>query len=222
MKILTIGCSHSGDLVGDSWPVILSERFPQHTFIRAFSNGASNEFNLQKLIFILEKQAVDLVIFQLTEPGRLMLGLDDLNMPDGDLLTATNSMNGCGYYTFNSVNNVNNLRRITGNEYDDSLFIEQLIPSEFNIKQKMTHTMLAVKALCDVKGASLAFFSWYVPVVPSDLWKTTLIMPGVANRHLMKAGFKHTPCYHYERPAHEHLVDNHLIPFLLWGDLIPN
>jgi hypothetical protein len=47
-------------------------------------------------------------------------------------------------------------------------------------------------------------------------------MPGVAYRHLVKAGFKHTPCYHYERAGHEYLVDNHLKPFLLWGDLIPN
>lgn len=220
MKILTIGCSHSGNLVGDSWSKVLAERFPSHAFMHAFSNGASNEFNLQKLIFILEKQPFDLVIFQLTEPGRMMVGLDELTMNDSELLTATNVMNGCGYYTFNSVSNVDNLRRITGSGYDDSLFLEHLIPSKFNMQQKMLHTMLAVKALCDVKGIALGFFSWYVPVETKGLLGSTPIMPGVASRHIMKAGFKHTPCHHFERPAHEHLVDSHIVPFLTWNDLL--
>ena len=62
MKLGTLGCSHSSDILGDSWPVFLAEKL-NYELCQYHSSGAGNEgITVEKLVHMLENDAPDLIV----------------------------------------------------------------------------------------------------------------------------------------------------------------
>ena len=88
--ILVGGCSHSAvhlDYVKDyqTWPMILREKY-NCNLIRQTIPGAGNTFIIDHLMWELNKNKVDLVIFQITEQYRTTLGINHLDLLGKDHL----------------------------------------------------------------------------------------------------------------------------------------
>ena len=72
-KLAAIGDSFSTTTYGSSWPDYISDRL-QSSLVRACSAGAGNAFYVEKCHDIVKDPEVDLVIVQLTEPSRVVIG----------------------------------------------------------------------------------------------------------------------------------------------------
>jgi hypothetical protein len=220
MKILTLGCSNScfATLNQATWAEVLRERFPQHDFTLTGSAGAGNEFNLAKLLFTLERDSFDLVLFQLTEPARLTLGTmgprkNYDNYANTQVGTAT-------MYTFNAFANDENLTKLLGTPISvDSFMLEHALISDYNLTRKISSTLLAASAAAQLVGAKLIFWSWFTPMQQivrrtgtPKLLESLNLVDGCADDKLRWHQEWRAPCYHWYTPAHEFLLDHWLVP----------
>ena len=80
--VLVGGCSHSQPFYGknkNSWPELLRQKYDCN-LIRHTIGGAANLLIIDKLMWELNNNKVDLVIFQITEQYRSVLGINHLGL----------------------------------------------------------------------------------------------------------------------------------------------
>jgi hypothetical protein len=213
-KLATIGCSHSSYFAGQPWPVFLKEELECELII-ANSPGAGNEMNLEKVKFLVD-QNPDLLIIQLTDPIRFTVGLYQQKelrcgrvafitpeqLTDPGYLNGSHHYNGQLYYTFNIQANDNNLRNLTGHDdiTVDHFIINHVIPSNYNLYQKVLHTMSAMSFMAEKKNVPVVFFSWSVDIHKIiakngylDIFKDLKIIPGYIEEFVASRKLKPVP-----------------------------
>lgn len=205
MKIATIGCSHSSDYAGDSWPIFLSKELGAE-LVQAYSAGAGNEMNIEKLKWILYEKP-DLIIVQLTDPIRLVVGLDkhvvrsQVNLDGRPWYGHSNHFDGNYFYTFNAWENNSNLSKMMNQEIDaDSFMLAGPISSEYNMNYKVLHTMSTMAFMAQTKNIPIVFFSWSVDIHKiikkcgyTDLFQNLNIIPGYTEQFISERALQPVP-----------------------------
>jgi hypothetical protein len=244
-KLATIGCSHSSYYGGTSWPVPLAEELNSELTM-AYSSGAGNEMNVHKLKLLLDKDAHDLLVVQLTDPLRFTIGLDFLSCENAIkdnkvyreyLIGNQNTDEDVIHYTFNHNENVRNLERILGRRFHpdvDKLIIKHVITSEYNLNQKMLHTMLAMESLAKSYNVPIVFFAWTLDLNQyidkqgyKEAFKNFNIIPGYieefARKHEIKCIAHGQPAAgHYGTSGHQRFALEYVLPYLKLKQLVPN
>lgn len=176
MKIGFVGCSHSTNCYGLSWPIHMKNDLLCET-VDVSTSGASNEMFIEKVKKTLEiENNIDFFIIQLTDPSRMMLGLCG-NNPQEEYEINNNpyqqsnincyrQTNGISYYNLliNGGTDINKLLN-TNFSLDVLHFLqEHVIISDYNMKIKIFHTLMTYKSLFDYFGKKVLFFSWNVDI----------------------------------------------------------
>jgi len=164
-NLATFGCSLSSDSWGTSWPDYISSALDCN-LIRASSPGAGNGFYIEKLNHVIKHNNIDLVIIQLTEPSRVVLGLTSVEQ-HGKMknfkLNDSNSFGDLGTYTWNTQMNEDNIKRITGHEVVvDNFFIPEVSLSKW-VDYKILQDICTMQYMCDSFNVPCIFWSWFVP-----------------------------------------------------------
>lgn len=239
-KIATIGCSHSSYFAGIPWPIPLAEKLGGEVKM-AYSAGAGNEMNIQKLNHLLNENKLDLVIVQLTDPYRLVLGIDyksfnaDLYYDD---LTGTHNIKDVTYYTFNHTKNVDNLEKHLKKSFHndvDNLIINHIITSEYNLYHKVVHTICAMESLARVYNTPIVFFSWCVDMEKlfnengySKVLENFNIIPSYVEEFAANNGLRRTPPGHpggghYATEEQVRIANEYVLPYLISNNFVkPN
>lgn len=230
-KLAAIGDSFSTPKYGRSWPDHVSDRL-QSQLSRACSAGAGNAFYVEKCHDIVKDPEVDLVIVQLTEPSRVVIGSQTWqDIQAGDLehpIPAptdyydpghSNIYKDIGSYTMNVHNNRQWLDILTGQDSGDldRFWLREVAGTRFYDYQTL-HSILAINALCDQWHKPVIFFSWFVDsaklLLPGYEWLGSAInlIPGSAAVECNRMMLKKTDCGHYATAESHQLVDTWLWP----------
>jgi hypothetical protein len=168
MKIGVTGCSHSSrNYGGQPWWYHMGETLNAE-IIDSSSRGGSNEFNIEKVKFIIDNNPdLDLFVFQLTHPARIMMGVSHIKSDERGLHSPTN-VNGVKYFNFTTMRNVKAFESEFSNWYDaekvlDFIYQQSTI-STYNLEYKILHTILLVFHICESYGKKVVFFSWYTDI----------------------------------------------------------
>lgn len=231
MKIATLGCSHSSDYVGDSWPIFLSKELNAE-LIQAYSIGAGNEINIEKLKYILDLNP-DLIIVQLTDPGRLVLGLDSnlvkrhITLDDREALCHPHHFNGSYYYTFNPHDNNDNLGRMLKRTVSvDNFMLAGPITSDYNLYHKVLHTISTMAFMAQKKNIPIVFFSWSVDIHEiikdqnySEMFTDLDIIPSFIEEFVIEHSLHPVPhgefgAGHHAPANQESIARKYILPFL--------
>ena len=164
-NLLALGCSNSHWNWGKSWPDFVAEYY-NFNLIRASSCGAGNAMFIEKIHMGLQENKIDLVVIQLTEPSRVVLGFQqfeyksiaDCEYNDG------NRIDDIGYYTWNVNNNEYNIFRETGKKVIIDDFWSAQISTSRWIDYKVMQDMLLMQTICEQYNVPCVFFSWFVPM----------------------------------------------------------
>jgi hypothetical protein len=218
--LLSLGCSNSSDSWGKTWPDFLSDSI-DHKLFRASSNGAGNAFFIEKLNFVLQNEKIDLVIVQLTEPSRVVLGMKSNEIKNKSTIYVDGmSFNSLGCYTWNAHQNDDNINRITNANYKiDKFWFKEVSISEW-INYKVCQDICIMQYLCDKFNKPVIFFSWFVNFddlfVNEYKWLKNNInyIDGSAmdifNKNMLQPDPKCAD--HFNADANKFLVDEWLLP----------
>jgi hypothetical protein len=220
-NLLALGCSHSGISFGThSWPDYISSAF-DYNLIRASSNGAGNSFYLEKLNYVLQNKDIDLVVIQLTEPSRVVLGLRSneraIGSEDKDLKSG-DRFGDLGCYTWNAGANENNIKNLTGHDINiDKFFIPYVMTSNW-VNYKVQQDICTMQYICDSFNVPCIFWSWFVSI--EDIfsqrydWLKSKVnyIDGCAENYIQTSGIQSLPDHHYDAEAHYKLCSGWLIP----------
>lgn len=232
--LATVGCSHSSHMVGLSWPDFLKEDL-SCMLNMAYSSGAGNEMNLEKVKHLLNNTP-DLLIVQLTDPARLTTGIynPSATIPN-DVETLTNSYyigNSC-YYTFNPHDNNQNLENLIGRTINaDDFIIKNVLLSDYNLYYKVMHTISSMAFLAKAKNVPVVFFSWSVDIHElisqhgyTEFFKDLLIIPSYIEQFVKDR--KLSPIPHgsfgsgHHGPANQKIISQEFImPYLKEKQLV--
>jgi hypothetical protein len=180
LNIGVAGCSHSGGGYGHAWTYYMSHKLGcKLTDVTA--PGVGNEMMIEKIKKTLETEIehdkVDFYIYQIIEPSRLVLGLNG-NDPEEEYkkyqsglkynqnnINCYRQTNGISYFTFQQSFNNDDVNRIINRNYDVSDFMRKhILISDFNMKIKVFHTLMAIQNLCNFFKKKVLFFSWSVDI----------------------------------------------------------
>lgn len=232
MKIGCVGDSFSTSTWGLSWPDLVAQRL-NADFTRACSSGAGNAFYVEKLHDIVKDPAVDLVIIQLTEPSRAVIGLQAWEQQTKHYNhpvigpkhfqdpTHSNVYKDIGCYTMNVHGNarwLNDWLPIAATDFD-AFWLKQVAGTKFWHYQTL-HNMLAMKALCDAHNKPVIWFSWFVPweelFLPGYEWfqNSLQLIPGVGRDIGQSMNLAYTNDGHYATAEYQQLFDHWLWPEL--------
>lgn len=222
-KLLTVGDSNSSSMYGNSWPDFLSEKLNSE-FLRASSPGAGNSFYIEKLHEGLKIFKPDLVVVQLTEPSRIVTGLNDIarNVESTSFEDGT-TFNDLKCFTWGIHNNDGKIKKITGKDVEiDQVWLPQISTSRW-VDYKAMQDILTMNSLCSYFKTPVIFFSWFVDFEKLFLQNYSWIksqmnwVPGHAWQILIDRKIpSHSPTdFHYGPSAHKILVDEWLYPELL-------
>lgn len=243
--IATLGCSNSGDITGNSWPVILADRL-NCSLTQYWSNGSGNEgINIEKFIS-LANQKPDAIFVSLTAISRYVM---PLHTPSGFMdeyrtnYLATEGTDGSWYknntyYTVNAESNIENLVRLgqSCSSSTDKLLFSMLI-TDYNTEFKIFHTINSLMNIANSFDVPVYMFSWfdnikstitdidYQGLEPSLLDKYPIWDKAFPHENYMfdnaelllqsSNKFDKAPCGHFYEDAHTYLVDMHLLPRLI-------
>ncbi len=180
LNIGVAGCSHSGGGYGHAWTYYMSHKLGCK-LTDVTSPGVGNEMMVEKIKKTLETKIehdqVDFYIYQIIEPSRLVLGLNGNDVEDEykkyqtgveynlNNINCHRQTNGMSYFTFQQSFCNDDVNRIIGGKYDIEKFIRKhILISDFNMKVKVFHTLMAIKTLCDFYKKKVLFFSWSVDI----------------------------------------------------------
>tara|TARA_R110000868_G_scaffold357242_1_gene618698 strand:- start:2932 stop:3678 length:747 start_codon:yes stop_codon:yes gene_type:complete len=180
LNIGVAGCSHSGGSYGNPWSYYMKQNLSCEV-TDVTSPGVGNEMMIEKIKKTLETKnthhQVDFYIYQIIEPSRLVLGLygndpkEEYQKYYASLKYNDNSINcfrqtnNISYITLqNSVNN-DDINRLVGKNYNVAdFFRNHIIVSDFNMKIKVFHTLMAIQNLFNFYNKKVLFFSWSVDI----------------------------------------------------------
>ena len=235
-KIACIGDSFSSTQYGMSWPDLLGQRL-ESRIVRASSPGAGMAFYVEKCHDLVKDPDVDLVVVQLTEPTRAVIGLrtwEEIQSgahPPIPMVTKVsehfsdlnhnNTYKDMGCYTMNIHNNEQWLVPLVGNRAKgiDSFWLNQVAGTRFYNYQAV-HSVLAMQALCEAWHKPLILFSWFVPAdeffVTGYEWleQKLRLVPGHASAQVESLGLVKTSCGHLATESWQQLFDAWLWPGL--------
>jgi len=232
IRIATVGCSHSSNMFGLSWPDFLEENL-KCTIDRAYSSGAGNEMNIEKVKHLLNNKP-DLLIVQLTEPGRYTVGIaNPANPKNIKILTDDRFIRSSCYYTFNPHSNNENIQQIIGGKVDaDDFIINHVITSDYNLNYKIMHTISTMAFLARAKNIPIVFFSWCVDIHGmiskygyADFFKDLLIIPGYIEEFVAKNNLIPIPpgefgTGHHRDVNQKRICQEYILPYLKEKNLI--
>lgn len=217
--IATLGCSSSGDIVGDSWPVILGKKLGVQ--VKQFwSNGSGNEgLNIEKFVHLCQTKP-EFIVVGLTAIQRLTLSFNIVNNEfwrDGSAGNDGNIFNEEFYYTFNARSNSHNIKNLTGFDWNSDPVLFNALSSNYNTEFKIFHTLSTYEHIAKSTGTRVYYFSFHGNVTnliekypqwkemfPYDKW-----LFDDADHLIEKSGlFNRSPCYHWYADAHQWLVNN--------------
>ena len=176
LNIGVAGCSHSGYGWGNPWTYYMSKKLGC-TIDDVTASGVGNEMMIEKIKKTLEKNNVDFFIFQIIEPSRLVLGLNG-NDPEEeyekyhngvlyhqDHINCHRQTNGISYFTFQQSIDNKDINKLIDKNYNISDFMrEHILISDFNMKIKVFHTLMAIQNLFNFYKKKVLFFSWSVDI----------------------------------------------------------
>jgi hypothetical protein len=162
MKIGIGGCSHSSTSYGNPWWHYMGKDMDAE--IIPISSGASgNEKNIEKIKYVFETNPdLDLFIYQITEPARLVVGIDTNPIDIKKYLNDNGGEVWDPYYTFFGPGNDERLMKRYGIKTEfDEFFMNKMITSDYNMKYKFFHTLMSIQYMSDLYGKKIIFFSWF-------------------------------------------------------------
>lgn len=177
LNIGVAGCSHSAGK--HTWTRFMSQKLGcKLTDVTA--SGVGNEMMVEKIKKTLESRRkdhqVDFYIYQIIEPSRLVVGLHG-NDPEGQYekyrtlqyseenLWHPKQTNGISYFTFQHSLNNDDINKLINKNYDVADFMrDHIIVSDFNMKIKVFHTLMAIQNLFNFYKKKVLFFSWSVDI----------------------------------------------------------
>jgi hypothetical protein len=163
MKIAVGGCSHSSQIYGKPWWFHLKE--DMNAFVFSSSSGASgNEKNVEKIKYMLDNLPdLELIIYQITDPSRLVVGVETEENNISKYLNDVGGQFNVPYYTFNGHGNNQRIFDLFNvNTNIDDFFVNKVLTSDYNTKQKVFHTLMSMQYMADLYGKKIIFFSWFV------------------------------------------------------------
>lgn len=165
MKIAVGGCSHTSKIYGKPWWYHLKED-TNAQIIHTSSGASGNEKNMEKLKCILDKhEDLDLIIYQITEPSRLVVGIDTGKQKLEEYLVDTGGEPHVPYYTFNGHNNDQRIEeRYNIKTEFDNFFFNKILFSDYNMKYKVFHTLMSMQYMADLYNIKIIFFSWFLDI----------------------------------------------------------
>jgi hypothetical protein len=227
MVIGTAGCSNSSYGWGNPWHFYMGKEY-NCNIVSSSSSGAGNEMNFEKIRYILENNRLDLFVCQLTEPIRIVIGIEEGRIVNPDLISDNLHSNHCFqkkyYYTINAHRNNGNLKRLFNKDYDiDRFIIDNSITSDYNTKIKIFHTMMSMKYLCDFYNVKLIFFSWFIDLVKlskeigfDKIISGMNLIPGCVTDYVSENGIPSIPGdSHFDSESHEKIFKGYLNPYIL-------
>jgi hypothetical protein len=180
LNIGVAGCSHSGGGYGHAWTYYMSHKLGcKLTDVTA--SGVGNEMMIEKIKRALETKIkddkVDFFIYQIIEPSRLVLGLNG-NNPEDEYkkyqkeleyleknICCHRQTNGISYFTFQQSFSNNDINKLIDGNYDIADFMKKhILISDFNMKIKVFHTLMAIQNLFNFYKKKVLFFSWSVNI----------------------------------------------------------
>lgn len=231
MKWFAFGCSNSSPTWGIPWPFHLTNIGEPE--LSAYTQGGANEMSLLKLIMSTQ-QKPELIVWQLTEPSRLMIGIDGYRCHDEPIseYAAWHSpwqFHG-QHYNMNVRVNKEHFVRLFGKSYAeaDELFVKHQSLSTLNLHIKPPQTILMGQLLCKQLGIKLLAFRWWDfpthsnplvdylkhlidwdDIMSDSVWQWLQKNKGDAwiNAHNVEG-------YHLDSEAHKLIADELLIPFI--------
>lgn len=180
LNIGVAGCSHSGGGYGHPWSYYMSHKIGCK-LTDVTSSGVGNEMMIEKIKRALDTKVkideIDFFIFQIIEPSRLVLGLNG-NDPEDEYkkyfpylayhqnnICCHRQTNGISYFTFQQSFDNNDVNRLIDRNYDIADFMRKhILISEFNMKIKVFHTLMAIQNLFNFYKKKVLFFSWSVDI----------------------------------------------------------
>jgi hypothetical protein len=165
MKIAVGGCSHTSKLYGNPWWHHLMDDL--NAIVVNTSSGASgNEKNVEKIKCVLDTHSnLDLIIYQITEPSRFVVGIDTEENKIEEYLVDTGGEAHVPYYTFNGYGNDERLLYQYNIKTDfDEFFNKKIFTSDYNTKHKVFHTLMSMQYLAHLYCKPIIFFSWFVDI----------------------------------------------------------
>lgn len=240
IKIATVGCSHSSYYAGNPWPIYLKDLL-NCDLDMAYSSGAGNEMNIEKVKLLLDKTP-SLLIVQLTDPARLTMPIANFDnhnpwpsKPLSDKTSLTNSHHieeNC-YYTFNPHENEKNLYKLINKKVTvDKFIIDHVLTSNHNLYNKVLHTMCAMAFMANQKNIPIVFFSWVVDIYEiiseiryNDIFEHIHIIPGYVEKFTKESKIDPIPfgepgAGHYDENAHKKICEEFIFPYLKNNNLI--
>jgi len=176
LNIGVAGCSHSGGSFGKPWSYYMSENLGCN-IIDVTAPGVGNEMMVEKIKLTLDTYTLDFYVFQIIEPSRLVLGLNGNDPKDEyqkyfkgleyneNKICCWRQTKGISYFTFQHSFANDDINKLIDGNYDVSEFMtNHIITSDFNMKIKVFHTMMAVQNLFNFYKNKVLFFSWAVDI----------------------------------------------------------
>lgn len=179
LNIGVAGCSHSGGSYGNSWTHYMTQELGCKTK-DVTSSGVGNEMMIEKIKKVLDSNhdKVDFFIYQIIEPSRLVLGLDGNNPKEEyennpyfkfkyneNNLSCHRQTNGISYVTIQHSISNNDVNKLINKNYNIEEFMrDHIIASDFNMKIKVFHTLMAIQNLFNFYNKKVLFFSWSVDI----------------------------------------------------------
>jgi hypothetical protein len=226
MKIGVGGCSHSSSDYGLPWHEFMGREYSSE-IVKSWTSGGGNESNVEKVKYIFENHPdLDFFVLQLTEPSRLVFGIDDFKYSsekfDCDLKNQT-TFNGVKYYTAIGSGNDERLKKRTNIDVKfDEIFTNHIYISDYNTKYKFLHTLMTLQHLANHYGKKLIFISWFVDVKElaksigyQDIIKNMIILDGYVEEFIERNKISRIPVNgHYDTNAQETIFNNYIHPQL--------
>lgn len=243
LNIGVAGCSHSGGGYGHAWTHYMSHKL-ECKLTDVTAPGVGNEMMIEKIKRTLETKIehdkVDFYIYQIIEPSRLVLGLNG-NDPEDEyrkyqtgLIYNQNNINchrqtnGISYFTFQQSLSNDDVNKLINKKYDFANFIRNhILISDFNVKIKVFHTLMAIQNLFNFYNKKVFFFSWAVNIKElakevgyEDILNSMYIMDGnvetfAKNRELKTVS---DTDFHYgsesQRIIYEDFLHNNIVDFI--------
>lgn len=210
MKLGTIGCSHSSDFLGDSWPVFLAQKI-NYELCQYFSSGGGNEgANVEKLLHMLENDNPNLIVVGITEISRFVVSVG--NSPNAN---SRETFNDETYYTFNTRGNHNYLKN-HGIKWNCDESIWKMMASKYNSEFKIFHTLQIYEHLSHLYKTPIYYFTWFNDIYAllekypmwSKIFPTDRFLFNCAQNYMSRYYSEYmAECGHFHPMAHYHLAD---------------
>ena len=236
MKVAFVGDSHSTNAYGNSWAYHMKEDTNWETFDISCP-GVGNEMFIEKIKIALENYSdIDFYIVQLTDPTRLVTGIQGNDVKDEyknllnnqwfeNNLNCVRETNGVSYYTFKMNEEDGYLNKLLKKNYSIMEFIENhILISDFNTNIKIFHTLMALQNLFNFYDKKVLFFSWYVNIVELSKkigYNRIVDNMSIINGSVMEYGGKVNLKYsdgditHYDTESHKKLYEKFLKPEII-------